>query len=80
MIKKLKCKVCGARWRARKEDRKTVTLDESKSTLVGGFTQQLRVGEAFDCPECGCQNIVSIRQLECDITDEAQEPEASDDA
>lgn len=79
MTKKLKCKVCGARWRASKEDRKTVTLNENVNTLVGGFIQQLRVGEAFDCPVCGCQNLVSIRQLECNITDEAQEPEAGDD-
>lgn len=80
MIKKLKCKVCGARWRAAKMNRYEVTLDESKNTLAGMFSQQLRVGEAFDCPVCGCQNLVSIRQLESGTTDKAQDPEAGDDA
>lgn len=58
----MKCKICGKRMKLlaenRKEIRKTPSLGEALTKSGGGK----QIFEAFDCPHCGCQNIVNIRE------------------
>lgn len=54
----MKCKVCGKRFKLLKEKRYEVTnVTTTITALIGTNT----VNEAFDCPKCGCQNVVNVR-------------------
>jgi ssDNA-binding Zn-finger/Zn-ribbon topoisomerase 1 len=53
------CKVCKSYYKAKKENRYEVV--ESKGAL-SAIAAPARVFEAFDCPKCGCQNIVNVRE------------------
>lgn len=53
------CKVCKSYYKAKKENRYEVI--ESKGVL-SAIAAPAKVFEAFDCPKCGCQNIVNIRE------------------
>ena len=54
------CKVCKRYFRATKENRYEITMDKSfMDALTKAGTQ---IAECFDCPKCGCQNIVNIRE------------------
>lgn len=57
------CKICKRRFGLKKEIRYTAVRAESifpiKSVLY----------DAFDCPHCGCQNIVGIRESEVKINE-----------
>lgn len=55
------CKVCKSYYKAKKENRYEVI--ESKGVL-SAIAAPAKVFEAFDCPKCGCQNIVNIRETE----------------
>lgn len=50
----MKCKICGKEFELREEDRYFVI---NNSVIF----QQKKLGEAFDCPYCGCQNVVNKR-------------------
>lgn len=61
MIKKNKlhiCKVCKTNFELLKEN-KYIAVENN------GF-QGYKYYECFDCPKCGCQNIVNIREKEVD--------------
>lgn len=55
----MKCKICGKRFKLMKENRYLVT---EKIGALEGLTKAAKIFEAFDCPHCGCQNIVNIRE------------------
>ena len=77
------CKVCGRDFALMAEEHYT-TKSPSKtglSALVGGDEQ---LHDAFDCPHCGCQNIVGTREkFYCEelelLCDECMEREDEDD-
>lgn len=53
------CKVCKSYYKPKKENRYEVV--ESKGVL-SAIAAPAKVFEAFDCPKCGCQNLVNIRE------------------
>ena len=55
----MKCKICGKRFKLMKENRYLAT---EKIGAREGLTKAAKIFEAFDCPHCGCQNIVNIRE------------------
>lgn len=57
MIKKKKCRACGFKFRIEKENR---YLAKKPVSLIGSMTEEPTIGEMFDCPNCGCQNVVGI--------------------
>nr|DAF84113.1 MAG TPA: LysW biosynthesis protein LysW [Caudoviricetes sp.] len=57
----MKCKICGKRFKLMKENRYLAT---EKIAAFGTLTKLPKVFEAFDCPHCGCQNIVNTREGE----------------
>ena len=59
MVMMMICKVCKRYFNAKKEIKYTVVK------ITGGLrvlTDETKVYECFDCPKCGCQNIVNIRE------------------
>ena len=79
------CKVCGRDFPLLEEEH-YVSRDVKKTGLVatisGGNEPQLF--DSFDCPHCGCQNIMQIRQqisCPCDygICDECTEYDKEDE-
>ena len=66
------CKVCGKRLNLKAENRYEIReVPKGLRVLVEGAV----VYEAFDCPKCGCQNIVNIRKevIYKDIESEGEE-------
>ena len=57
--KKYKCKVCGQKFKLKKENRYTV--DTSNKLFSGIIGTPIIISECFDCPYCGCQNKVNSR-------------------
>lgn len=57
-----KCRVCGKLMRLKKEDRYEVIKTEEVAPFEA-LTKAPKtvIFEAFDCPKCGCQNIVNVR-------------------
>jgi len=54
-----KCKVCGKYFRLKSENRyEAIKIPVGFNML----TQDTITYECFDCPKCGCQNIVNIRE------------------
>lgn len=61
----MKCKVCGGRLRLDKECRYEVV---TVPTIIGVFSgEHTTVFEAFDCPKCGCQNIVNVKEVSTNV-------------
>ena len=63
-MKKLKCKVCECEFIPEKKEH-YVSRDEVKigfSSLAGGMEE--KIYDTFDCPQCGCQNVVGGRKRE----------------
>ena len=56
-----KCKVCGKRFRLKKENKYLVET-VSKSVIFQSHEEK-KVYECFDCPACGCQNMCNIREV-----------------
>lgn len=56
--KMLECAVCGRKFEPVKDRRYTVTR------MVNMFTREVELGDAFDCPRCGCQVFVGSRKFE----------------
>lgn len=59
----MKCKICGKRFRLRIENKYDVRKTAGLSDVLSGKTTNT-VYECFDCPICGCQNIVNVREKE----------------
>ena len=56
----MKCKICGKEFQLKKENKYLV-----QNVSIGGILNR-NYYEAFDCPYCGCQNIVNERYLDAD--------------
>lgn len=50
------CKVCKSYFKAKKENKYLVTVRPGKYLRSTTY-------ECFDCPKCGCQNTVNIREI-----------------
>lgn len=59
----MKCKICNKKFELLKENRYMVTNENLKEISKIGLSN---VFEAFDCPYCGCQNIVGNRYMNID--------------
>ena len=58
-----KCKICGKRMKLKAADRYEVRIREQKSALVSAILMaEDTIAECFDCPRCGCQNLMQIRE------------------
>lgn len=55
-----KCRVCGKRFELEKSNRYEVVKNPEGLQVL---TQSSTTFEAFDCPKCGCQNIVGVREV-----------------
>ena len=57
------CKVCGRDFALIKEEHYIAKHDD-KEGVIPAFAgrEAQRLYDAFDCPHCGCQNIVGIRE------------------
>lgn len=55
----MKCKVCGKRFSAKAKNRYEIVKDPKGLRCL---VEDVVVYEAFDCPKCGCQNIVNVRE------------------
>ena len=55
----IRCKVCGKFMRLKKEDRYEAI---ERPSGLNALTEGTVIFEAFDCPKCGCQNIVNVRE------------------
>ena len=55
----MKCKVCGKRMKLNAKDRYDVY---SNLAPLQCLVENVKHYEAFDCPKCGCQNIVNVRE------------------
>lgn len=61
-MKKLKCKICECEFVPDKKEH-YISRDEVKvglSNLAGGI--EAKIYDTFDCPQCGCQNIMGERK------------------
>lgn len=61
-MKRLKCKICECEFVPEKKDH-YISRDEVTvgfSSIVGGMEEKNY--DTFDCPQCGCQNIVGERK------------------
>lgn len=57
ITKKKNCRICGEKLELLKENKYLV---ETRKTE--GMSIVLKSYECFDCPKCGCQNILNIRE------------------
>lgn len=82
MMKKLKCKICDCEFVPEKENH-YISRDEVKvglSNLAGGMEE--KIYDTFDCPQCGCQNIMGERKRSLymgeNIKEETEEEESEE--
>jgi hypothetical protein len=54
------CKVCKRYFKANKDNKYEVTVNPAGLNVL---TEQAKTYECFDCPKCGCQNIVNIKEV-----------------
>ena len=62
-----KCKICGKLFRLKASRRYEVI---SYPVGLACLTQKAQTFECFDCPRCGCQNMVNIREVGTACNDE----------
>lgn len=55
----MKCKVCGKRFKLLRENKYEVI---KRPVGINIMTESPTIFEAFDCPVCGCQNIVNVKE------------------
>lgn len=74
-----KCNVCGRRFRLLAKNRYEV-VKRLTPTGLNLFARGTIYYNAFDCPHCGCQNIVGVLEKVNvrDIEEQPQESEAGD--
>lgn len=58
-----KCKICGRSF-ALMAEKHYIARDTAETGLATAFgkTQEVEYYDAFDCPHCGCQNIMQERK------------------
>lgn len=56
----MKCNICGKRFDAKKENRYEIM---KKAVGFNILYDRDKILECFDCPLCGCQNIVNEREI-----------------
>lgn len=72
-LKLATCDVCGADFPLRREDH-YIVRDEGTiglASVVGG--PEVVLYDAFDCPYCGCQNVMQERKRQYKSTKEMEE-------
>lgn len=52
------CKVCGKKFELLKKNKYIVQENKGLSAMANGCKRF----ECFNCPKCGCQNIVNVRE------------------
>ena len=57
-----KCKICNNEFKLKKEERYIVIDNVETGLAVLGKHTQENIYDAFDCPVCGCQNVVNTRK------------------
>lgn len=55
---KYKCEVCGHRFKLKKEN---AYLVKKAATIAPAFSGGTETQECFDCPQCGCQQVLNER-------------------
>ena len=66
----IKCKICNKRFKALAQKRyEVIKVPAPLEVLV----KNPIIIEAFDCPRCGCQNIVNVRETEINNCEEVNE-------
>ena len=61
-----KCKICGKRMKLKAADRYEVRIRKEKLMLamvIPPLRTEDTIAECFDCPRCGCQNLIQIREV-----------------
>lgn len=66
----MKCKVCGKRFKLLAANKYIVV--EAK-TAFESLAKAPKLFECFDCPKCGCQNIVNAREETLDTKESEEE-------
>lgn len=77
-MKKLKCKICDCEFIPEKKEH-YVSRDEVKvglSNLAGGM--EAKIYDTFDCPQCGCQNVVGERKRSLYMGENIKEEETEE--
>jgi len=54
-----RCKICNAKLILTNDRRYVVCKGNIVNKLLG---EQITAYECFDCPKCGCQNVVNVRE------------------
>lgn len=58
-----RCKICGKRMKLKAESRYEVRIKKPRSALSLTIEPDT-IAECFDCPSCGCQNMMQIRETD----------------
>ena len=62
----MKCKVCGTNFELKVDNhyiaRDGMVIRTGISSLVGSSNEESKLYDTFDCPVCGCQNVVQERK------------------
>lgn len=56
------CKVCGRDFALMAEEHYTTKEFKATGVVAAFSSTEPKMHDAFDCPHCGCQNIVGIRE------------------
>ena len=72
----MKCKVCGKKFGLTADKRYEVV---KRPTGLACLTVSPVTYEAFDCPHCGCQNVVNVREENYNTFTSTDEAEEEDD-
>ena len=73
------CKVCGRDFPLMAEEHYVVRDCEKKGVVAALSVQEGIQYDAFDCPHCGCQNVMQVRKLAV-CEDEEIEEDADHDS
>lgn len=61
-VKNMVCKVCGVEFAPKKENKYIAKVVKRTSML----TADMEYYDAFNCPQCGCQQLAGLRNIECE--------------
>lgn len=74
------CKICGLEFGLHIEDH-YISRDGERTGLVAaiGPENESKLFDTFDCPECGCQNVIQERKREYQDFDDFEQEESEED-